>query len=603
MNKAILAGAGIIAADFLASHLRRKVVNKYQDINEDLQRVEFEPLKGLKEKFEKIKFDFYNIDGVKWGGYLLGFCYDNYWIDGAGYRISENKFKQIIQTTHELHNMCLQATDEAIQDDDILQNVFDIPQDMIPIIRKSWQSRQPDLLARYDFLLGKEGELYFLEVNGDTPSSIIEAGPAQKIWADEFKLLQFNNIENQIKLGFQNILQQNQKTKLLMFQNQDFEDKCTFNYLNSILEPFLQAKIECQNIESIDECLENELNQDGFKKSIIWRQYPFEWLASETTRNYFTNPKFYNCKSQTIIEPPWKIVMSNKAMSVLLYQMFPSNPHLIMSSLEPLGENVLQLSKQKYAREGEYINYSDNYEFFKYFLIDSYIKYVHKPVFQKFMQSDLHKNRYITISCWVVQGKPCSVLLREDLNPIIGTGSSVVPYFIQRKNQEDEPIQIELKTNQSQFEIRKSLYGLEKFDSNSENIKLTEKVLFENTYYTNFKQQIIQQNNWSAEQKQKCMNQSEYELTEEQIEVKNNPLLIGFSNQFYLQQSGSTNNSLNDQQNYSSSTSGGGSSFFRGGSNSQQSSGSSANTQNQAQQYSKNSPKAGSTGRAFSSHS
>ncbi|KAL4466088.1 hypothetical protein ABPG74_004325 [Tetrahymena malaccensis] len=603
MNKAILAGVGILAADFLTSHIRRSVVNKYQDKNEDLQRVQFEPLKDLKEKFEKIKFDFYNIDGVKWCGYLLGFCYDNYWIDGAGYRISENKFKQIIQTTHELHNMCLQATDEAIKDDDILKNVFDIPQDMIPIIRKSWQSRQPDLLARYDFLLGKEGELYFLEVNGDTPSSIIEAGPAQRIWADEFKLLQFNNIENQIKLGFQNILQKNQKTKLLMFQNQDFEDKCTFNYLNSILEPFLQAKIESQNIESIDECIEKELTQDNFKQSIIWRQYPFEWLASETTRNYFTNPQFYNNNSQTMIEPPWKIVMSNKAMSVLLYQMFPSNPHLITSSLEPLGENEHQLSKQKYAREGEYINYSDNYEFFKYFLIDSYIKYVHKPVFQKFMQSDLHKNRYITISCWVVQGKPCSVLLREDLNPIIGTGSSVVPYFIQRKNGEDEPIQVELKTNKQQSEIRKSLYGLEQFDSNNEKIKLIEKVSFDNNQFTNFKQQIIQQNNWSEEQKQKYMNQSEYEFTEEQIEAKSNPLLIGFSNQFQSLEPGSTNNQINGDQDSSStmrSSGGSGNTFYRGASDSQKSSG---NAQNQAKQYSKHAPKSGSTGRAFSSHS
>ncbi|EAR87554.1 glutathionylspermidine synthase (macronuclear) [Tetrahymena thermophila SB210] len=603
MNKAILAGVGLLAADFITSHIRRKIVNKYQDRNEDLQRVEFEPLSNLQEKFEKIKFDFYNIDGVKWCGYLLGFCYDNYWIDGAGYRISENKFKQIIQTTHELHNMCLQATDEAIKDDEILQNVFDIPQDMIPIIRKSWQDRQLDLLARYDFLLGKEGELYFLEVNGDTPSSIIEAGPAQKIWAEEFKLLQFNNIENQIKLGFQNILQQNKKTKLLMFQNQDLEDKCTFSYLNSILEPFLQAKIECQNIESIDECLENELKQDSFKKSIIWRQYPFEWLASETTRSYFTDPKFYNINSQTMIEPPWKIVMSNKAISALLYQMFPSNPHLIKSSLEPLGENELQLSKQKYAREGEYINYSDNYEYFKYFLIDSYIKYVHKPIFQKFIQSDLHKNRYITISCWVVQGKPCSVMLREDLNPIIGTGSSVVPYFIQRKNTEEEPIEVELKTNKQQSEIRKSLYGLERFDSNNENIKLIEKVTFENNQFGNFKQQIIQQNNWSEGQKQKIMNYSELELTEEQIEVKDNPLLIGFSQQFQSFQPGSTNNSINDQQNNTSSTTGSGTGYYGGGSSSQQSNKSSGNTQSQAQKFSKPSPKAGSTGKAFSTHS
>lgn len=73
---------------------------------------------------------------------------------------------------------------------------------------------------------------------------------------------------------------------------------------------------------------------------MLWRQYPLEWLASETPRYYFKNPNFYELKSQTMIEPPWKIIMSNKAMSVLLNTMYPNNPHLIQSSLAPLDENI-----------------------------------------------------------------------------------------------------------------------------------------------------------------------------------------------------------------------------------------------------------------------
>lgn len=41
-----------------------------------------------------------------------------------------------------------------------------------------------------------------------------------------------------------------------------------------------------------------------------------------------------------MIEPPWKIVMSNKAMSVLLKAMYPNNSHIIESTLSPLNENV-----------------------------------------------------------------------------------------------------------------------------------------------------------------------------------------------------------------------------------------------------------------------
>lgn len=76
---------------------------------------------------------------MKWTGFLWGSSCDDYWIDGAGYKVSENKFSEIIKTTHELHNMCLEATDFAIADDEILQNVFNIPSDMIPMIRESWR--------------------------------------------------------------------------------------------------------------------------------------------------------------------------------------------------------------------------------------------------------------------------------------------------------------------------------------------------------------------------------------------------------------------------------------------------------------------------------
>lgn len=53
--------------------------------------------------------------------------------------------------------MCLEATELAISDDEILTRVFDIPQDIIPLIRESWKQKEVDLLSRYDFLMGKHG--------------------------------------------------------------------------------------------------------------------------------------------------------------------------------------------------------------------------------------------------------------------------------------------------------------------------------------------------------------------------------------------------------------------------------------------------------------
>ncbi|KAL4455315.1 hypothetical protein ABPG74_012467 [Tetrahymena malaccensis] len=500
-KKNIAAGViGIVAFDFAVPQINKKIINYQKDINQDVhRRSDFQPLKDLKQKFKDIFFDFYNIQGTQYQGYFLGYASDNYWIDGAGYQISENIFKNLIKTTHELHNLCLEATNIAIKDDYLLTKVFDIPEDMIPLIRNSWENKQIDLLSRYDFVLDKKGQLYFLEVNGDTPSCIIEAGPAQKIWAEQFQLFQFNNIDTEIKQGLQKIMEKNGKSQLYILDNSSLEDQSTFNYLNYLINPFLtNITIKKDNISKIDQIIENELNLDNFNSSIILKQYPFEWLASQSTHKFFVNPQFYNNNSQIMIEPPWKIIMSNKAMSVLLYSMFPENPHLAKASLEPIRHGCMgipQVSKQKNGREGDSIIFSQSFDDFGMFIQNSYQQYLQKPIFQEFVDSYQHQSRYITLSCWVIQGKPCGIVIREDLNPIIGAGSSVVPYYIKKDVENYQPIQIDLITDNEQSNIRQQIYGKEVFNSNTNLIilqeKITKKTQFINPY---FKQNLIRQN-------------------------------------------------------------------------------------------------------------
>ncbi|KAL4472272.1 hypothetical protein ABPG72_011633 [Tetrahymena utriculariae] len=197
--------------------------------------------------------------------------------------------------------------------------------------------------------------------------------------------------------------------------------------------------------------------------------------------------------------------MPNKPMSALLYQLYPANPHLIQTSLKPFFKRTPQLSKQKYGREGDYIYNSQNYgeNNFNKFLQDSYINFVHKPLFQKYIQSKPQKNRYIIISCWVIFGKPCGIVIREDINPIIGTGSSVVPYDIQQKKLDEEPIKLELTCNQNQALLRKSIYGNEDFYSSDNMIQIANKInLSDRQQQQMFKSKLIEQSTHSKKIKQ-----------------------------------------------------------------------------------------------------
>ncbi|KAL4472271.1 hypothetical protein ABPG72_011632 [Tetrahymena utriculariae] len=133
---------------------------------------------------------------------------------------------------------------------------------------------------------------------------IIEAGPAQRTWAKSFNKLQFNQVEDQIKKGFQQIMSQNKKNQLIMLKNQIKEDICTFDYLKKLITPNLNSKILSNEIENINDVIDFEMKNDKFESSILWKQYTFEWFAPESTRNFIIQPSFYQKESQLMIEHP-----------------------------------------------------------------------------------------------------------------------------------------------------------------------------------------------------------------------------------------------------------------------------------------------------------
>ena len=85
-----------------------------------------------------------------------------------------------------------------------------------------------------------------------------------------------------------------------------------------------------------------------------------------------------------MLEPAWKIIMSNKAMSVLLKAMYPNSKLLIDTQLQPYElDSYNVLSKQKYAREGEHIAFCKNIDETekKEFLKSAFLGYVYPPIF------------------------------------------------------------------------------------------------------------------------------------------------------------------------------------------------------------------------------
>ena len=80
--------------------------------------------------------------------------------------------------------------------------------------------------------------------------------------------------------------------------------------------------------------------------STLVKLYPWEWLMREAFGPHILER---NCKW---IEPPWKALLSNKALLAALWELFPDHPNLLPTYLEPGGIDGDYVQKPRLAREG-----------------------------------------------------------------------------------------------------------------------------------------------------------------------------------------------------------------------------------------------------------
>ena len=126
-----------------------------------------------------------------------------------------------------------------------------------------------------------------------------------------------------------------------------------------------------------------------------------------------------------VIEPPWKMLLSNKAILPILWELFPGHPNLLPSyrHADKLGDSYV--CKPVFGREGANItlhtaagsrsnpgHYGD--EGF---------------IYQAYQALPRFGEYHAVIGAWVIGGEAAGIGIREDSNPITHNLSRFVPHF------------------------------------------------------------------------------------------------------------------------------------------------------------------------------
>lgn len=348
-----------------------------------------------------------------------------YWDESHAYQFTSAEIDKIDDATRLLYRMSLSAVDRVIRTGDLAR--FKIPEEFWPLVTRSWERQDLDMYGRFDLAFDSTGTPKMLEFNADTPTSLFEASVVQWFWLEDYmkasgkKLDQFNSIHEKLSEVIKCIGNKYLAGNPWYFSSvrESVEDRCTADYLQDLAT---QQGFKTQHIDIEDIGWNGQYFTDLDEKRIqtIFKLYPWEFLVREDFG------KFMLGEPWNVIEPAWKLILSNKEILTVLWEMYPGHPNLLATYKDPTKLGSTYVKKPLLSREGADITIvRDNVETTSHSAAYGQEGYI----FQEYLPLAKFDNFTPILGSWVVGGEPAGLGIREDLNEITGNNSHFIPHF------------------------------------------------------------------------------------------------------------------------------------------------------------------------------
>ena len=346
-----------------------------------------------------------------------------YWDESVYYEMGMDEILLIEKATAELWDLSLGAVQHVI--DNHLYAQFAIPEWIVPQIEKSWAEDHPAIYGRFD-LCYKNGQVKLLEFNADTPTSLYEAGIVQWFWLQDFdkNCDQFNSIHEKL-IAYWKYLQNYLNPGGVHFTclKETLEDLTNTEYMRDCaIQAGLDTKLVLIDDIGWDDDSKQFLDLENQPIKNIFKLYPWEWLVNDAFGKQIpedSNHAFW-------IEPSWKMILSNKAILPVLWQLYPDCPYLLPAYFEE-GKLTDYVKKPILSREGANIDLvMKNISLQKTeggYGTEGYI-------YQDLFTLPNFSGHYPVIGSWIIGQEPAGMGIREANNLVTDNLSRFVPHLI-----------------------------------------------------------------------------------------------------------------------------------------------------------------------------
>jgi glutathionylspermidine synthase len=376
--------------------------------------------KNWQSKAEEYGFTFHTAGG------------DIYWDETVAWQFTLREIEEDIEApTAELEEMCLAFVGSAIGHDTVLLKLG-IPPAHWPFLRESWKRGDRNLYGRFDLAYDGTGPAKLLEYNADTPTALFEAAVFQWTWLEDQMAAgalpkdadQFNSLHERLVEALRQLRQGRPYLLHLAHVSESAEDKATIAYLADCAR---QAGIETVEL-AIDQIGINGEGQftdlEDTLVQVLFKLYPWEWLFQE---DFATNL----AKARTqFIEPPWKAMLSSKALLPFLWEMAPNHVNLLPAYFadDPKAASIIDhVVKPVHSREGANISIRRGGATAE----QTDGTYANGPaIVQALAPLARFDSGHAVIGSWLVASQPAGIGIREDKGLITRDTARFVPHFI-----------------------------------------------------------------------------------------------------------------------------------------------------------------------------
>lgn len=371
-----------------------------------MERIRLERRPGWEKIVEEQGLLFHHVDG------------EIYWDESACYHFHAREIDVLERATAELQALALEAVEHVIHKKRYAE--FAIHPALVPLIEKSWEGDEWCLYGRFDFMYDGNSQPKMLEYNADTPTALLESSVIQWYWleerfpdADQFNSIHEKLIDRWRQLGIAGHVH-------FACAHGNLEDLGNVEYMRdtAIQAGFPTSQLYMEEI-GITERDHEFVDKEGRPIRTMFKLYPWEWMADEEFGRFLPDA------SWRVIEPAWKMILSNKAILPVLWELNPGHPNLLPASLEARDLAEPYIQKPKLSREGA------NVTLYRPEGITTTQGLYGKEgyVYQSLVPAANFDGHFVVLGSWVIGDEPAGICLREDATEVTTNTSRFVPHY------------------------------------------------------------------------------------------------------------------------------------------------------------------------------